>query len=129
MLWYFMTMKVAADRIRALCRQRGWKLTALLREAGVSRNAFYSLARRESIVPHSLRAIADRLDLPVSAMLEEEPGAADRMRAVMHQTEQIVRGGTDLEPENIRHTLVLLAEEPVDRLRRALRRGRRFDFR
>jgi hypothetical protein len=122
-------MKVSLQRTRALCRLRGVAMGEVLRDAGVSRNAFYTLARRESVVPRSLRAIAMHLDVPVGALLEETSTPGERVRAVTAETERLVQRNAALDADNIRHTLLLLDEAPMDRLRRALRRGRRFDFR
>lgn len=42
----------------------GLSLAETLGEAGVSRTAYYSLLRNESVLPASLLALADRLGVP-----------------------------------------------------------------
>ena len=101
----------------------------MLREAGVSRNAFYSLVRKDSVVPRSLIRIAERLNISVSALLEDANTPVARLKFLAAEAERISKRYPGTDPENIRHTLLLLNEKPVERLRRALRRGRFIDVR
>lgn len=101
----------------------------MLREAGVSRNAFYSLARKEYVVPRSLIHIAEHLGVSVSTFLDDTYTMAQRMRSLARETDRIVSQHGEVDRDNVRHTLLLLNEKPVERLRRALRRGRFVDFR
>jgi transcriptional regulator with XRE-family HTH domain len=117
------------NRIESLCRDRNVRIGELLEDAGVSRNAFYSLARKRSVVPGSLIRIADHLGVPVSSLLDESLTPIARMEKLIAETERIRTKCSDCDSDNIRHTLLLLDEKPVDRLRRALRRGRYFNFR
>ena len=116
-------------KIEYECGRRRLNVGELLREAGVSRNAFYSLARKDYVVPRSLIRIAARLDIPVSALLEETDTPVERMKSIAAESKRIARRYPGVEAENIRHTLLLLNEKPVERLRRALRRGRFVDLR
>jgi hypothetical protein len=117
------------DKVEYECRRRGLNVGGLLREAGVSRNAFYSLVRKEYVVPPSLIRIAERLDVPVSTILEETDTPVERMKSLAAEAERIARRYPGAERDNIMHTLLLLNEKPVERLRRALRRGRFVDIR
>ena len=45
------------------------------------------------------------------------------------ESDWLSRRHEDADRDNIRHTLLLLSENPVERLRRALRRGRFVDIR
>lgn len=116
------------DRVRAACAARGVGLGDALGNAGVSRNAFYTLARRDCVVPRSILQLAQALDVPVSSLLVDAPSEADRMISHAKTAARIAdeRGG---DADNLRHTLILLDEPPWDRLRRALRRGQQHDFR
>jgi hypothetical protein len=98
-------------------------------EAGVSRNAFYSLARKDYVVPLSLIRIAERLDVSVAALLEETDTPTERVKSIAAESERIARLYPGVDRDNVRHTLLLLGERPVERLRRALRRGRFIDIR
>ena len=94
----------------------------------MSRTAYYSLARRESVLPKSVRAIAGTLGVALSEVLDEEPAAVSRARALQYQARRIVDRNPQALFENVWHTLVLLEEPPVERLRRSLLRGRAFDL-
>ena len=120
-------MRLDVTAIRDRCRRRGTNISGLLRQAGVSRNAFYSLARRDSVVPRSLKAIADSLGVPVTRLLTDAGAPAARMQDLLRTAERIARSHPPADRDNIRHTLLLLDERPVERLRRALRRARTFD--
>ncbi len=112
-----------------MCDQQNKGIGEMLREAGVSRNTFYTLARNDSVIPKSLVLVADYLDVPVSALLEETETPIDRIKSVIAASDRIARQHKDVDRDNVRHTLLLLNEEPLERLRRALRRGRSFNFR
>ena len=117
-------MKLSHSRIEALCRSQGRSISQLLDEAGVSRNSYYSLARKDAVVPRSVLKLAAELDVPVSALLDDILPAGERMRRRQRAVESIVAAHPDLDRDNVRHTLTLLDEDPLTRMRRALRRGR-----
>ncbi len=117
-------MNLDLDIVRRLCEEQGIPLTALLQESGVSRNAFYSLARRDSVLPRSLHAVAERLGVSPSVLLQEEGTLKQQGRALQRRVATIRERHPEIDHDTIRHTLILLSEKPVDRLRRALRRGR-----
>lgn len=116
-------MRLSGTTIKGLCRRQGTTLNSLLKEANVSRTAYYSLARKESVLPKSILAIAQRLDVKPSAFLEEDNPAARRMRTVLNDVSTTLQRNPEANPDNVRHTLLLLYEKPVDRLRRALIRA------
>ena len=93
------------ERIRSLCRARGMTVTGALAKAGVSRNAFYSLARRDSILPRTLRALGAGLGVEPEALLTRDDRRAEEMKSVLA-------------------ALLLLRKKPIDRLRLALARAR-----
>ena len=98
-------------------------LGGLLREARVSRTAYYSLSRKDSVLPKSIEAIARRLDVSPSDFLEDNRRAEAEARALLAQANEIAQTHRSANPDNIRHTLLLLKKEPVERLRRALLRA------
>lgn len=63
-------MKLDVERVRELCREKGLSLAAMLEEAGVSRNAYYNLSRKESLLPGSVAAIAERLGVEPVELVE-----------------------------------------------------------
>ena len=101
----------------------------VLNSAGVSRNAYYSLARKNSVLPKSIIAIADQLDVQPSAFLEEGSRVEQRAQHLLATLGKIMKHNKKADPDNVRHTLLLLQEKPVNRLRRALLRGQKFNLR
>lgn len=124
-----MVMRILANKVRGICAGQGRTIGDVLKQAGVSRNAFYTLARRKSVVPKSIHAIAAELQVPVSTLLDDVPGPDVRMKSLIRETQSILKRHPDAEFDNVRHTLILLEEKPVDRLRRALLRGQHIAIR
>ena len=124
-----MLMRVDTDKIKNLCRRRKLTLDQLLKEAGVSRNAYYSLARRESVLPGSIVAIAHALDVSQSKLLTDEAVTARMVNRLLTTVDRILEQNPGIDRDTVRHTLLLLQEKPVERLRRALIRGRQLDIR
>ena len=121
-------MKLDPSRIRQHCSRQGISLQALLDEAGVSRTAYYSLVRKDSVLPRSVRALAGTLRVRPSALLEEGKPEVWRTQAMLRKAQRIVRRNPGATFEDVWHTLVLLEEDPVERLRRSLLRGRALDL-
>ena len=121
-------MRIDIVKIRELARKKGWTLNALLAESGVSKTAFYHLLRKDSVLPASLRAIAGALSVRPGDFLTEEHPDVENIRRIQTLTDRIVAGKPGLDRENVRLTLLLLEEEPIQRLRRSLTRGRNIDF-
>ena len=122
-------MRIAEDRLKRLCKAKGITIKKLLDDSGVSKNAFYSLARKNSILPRSITAIADSLNVCPSEFLDEPASALQRRQELYAKSQAIAEQYDDVDPDNIVHTLLLLDEKPIERLRRALTRAQRFDFR
>ena len=121
-------MKLSADRIRALCNRRETTLTEMLDQANVSRTAYYSLVRKESVLPGSVRAIADQLGVEPSKILIEAGPEERRAQALLRLAKKIIRNNPRASFENVWHTLMLLEEPPIERLKRSLLRGRAVDL-
>lgn len=117
-------MRISIERIKYLCQKRGDTLTGLLAQSGVSRNAFYSLARRKSVFPRSLEAISAKLGVRPDELLTAEDKKTEEMKILLTETDEIVRKNPGVDRENVRHTLLLMREKPIERLRRALVRSR-----
>lgn len=116
-------MKINTGRLKKICAAQGISLTELLARAGVSRTAYYSLARKNSLLPGSLQAMALALDVAPSAFLEELSPVSRRAQQLIREAHEIRVQHEGASFENIWHALVLLDEPPVDRLRRSLLRG------
>jgi hypothetical protein len=50
------------------------------------------------------------------------------VRDILALVSRIMQRHTDADPDNLRHTLLLLQKQPIERLRRALLRGRKIDI-
>jgi lambda repressor-like predicted transcriptional regulator len=122
-------VKISREKVEALCRKRGTSVAAMLGEAGVSRNTFYTLARKDSVVPQSLIRVAEQLGVPVSSLLDDVLTPGQRMAGLIAESNRIATRHRATERDNVRHTLLLLEEKPIERLRRALRRGRSINIR
>ena len=121
-------MKIDADKLRKIARTKGFSLNALLKSAKVSKTAFYHLLRKESVLPASLGAIARTLSIRPGVFLTEKNRDIDKVRRVLALTDRIVANNRSLDRENVRLTLLLLEQDPLQRLRRSLTRGRKIDF-
>ena len=121
-------MKLSAGRIKRLCASRGITLSQMLEQANVSRTAYYSLVRKESVLPGSVRAIADQLAVTPSRILIEAGPDEQRAQALLRIARKVVRKNPQATFENVWHTLMLLEEPPIDRLRRSLLRARTLDL-
>ncbi len=117
-------VKLSSDKVESLCQRRGMQIGQMLHEAGVSRNAFYTLARKDFVVPQSLIRISESLDVSVSRLLDDVLTPTQRIKRLLAESHRISRRNRDVDPDNVRHTLLLLDDRPIERLRRALQRGR-----
>lgn len=121
-------MRLAPDKIKTLCRRRHTSLEALLHQAGVSRTAYYSLIRKESVIPKSIRIIARTLNVPVSRILAESAASPLNIREWKRILLRIQRRHPQCDPDTIRHTLLCLQDKPIERLKRGLIRAQNIRF-
>ncbi len=91
----------------------------------MSRTAYYSLARKDSVLPRSVRAIAAALGVAPSGILCEPTQPERRTRQMIRELERILAKHPRASREDVWHTLLLLEQEPIDRLQRGLLRGGR----
>lgn len=117
-------MRLSAEAIRRRCEAKGFPLARVLRDAGVSRTAYYSLRRRESVLPKTVLKLAAALDAPASELLDESTSEERRARRRIDAARRIAGESSGTSFENVWHTMALLDEPPSERLNRALRRGR-----
>ena len=121
-------MRLLGSKIKKLCRAKGLRLADLLASAGVSKTAYYHLLYKPSVLPNSIHALANALGVRPSDILEEISPQERMIQAIAGRTDEIMAENPALHRENVRHTLLLLEESPIDRLRRALIRGRAIDL-
>ena len=118
-------MRMSLEIIKDKCRQQNITISELLKQAGVSRNAFYTLAREEHVLPKSIRAIAKSLNISPSEFLTEDNQEMEEMKLLLNKVDEIAKKYKNIDRDNIRHTLLLMREPPIENLRRALTRGRK----
>ncbi len=118
-------MRISSEKLRTLCRDRRIQLKDLLKEAGVSRTAYYSLTRKESVLPKSVCRVAQQLGVSPSLFLVEEDEAVRRIRVLQARTGEICRRHPGCDRDVVFRTLLNLDSTPVERLRKALSRARK----
>jgi len=118
-------VRISLEAIKDKCLQRGITLSELLKQAGVSRNAFYTIAREKHVLPKSIRAIAKSLNISPSEFLTEDTPEMEKIKILLNKVDAIARKHKNIDRDNIRHTLILMNELPIERLRRALARGQK----
>lgn len=101
----------------------------VLAEAGVSVNAFYRLARKPSVMPPGLVRVAAVLGTDPDRLLARSVPPEQQVARQRRRLARVLKRHPEANADHVRHTLILLDEPPLDRLRRALRRGRRVDLR
>lgn len=117
-------MKLNKERLAALAEERGWNLSKLLNKADVSRTAFYSLTRSETLLPRSILALADVLNVSPEEFLTFESKIERKIRRLQRKADLLKENFPESEWDNFWHTLLLLEEHPIKRLERSLARGR-----
>lgn len=75
-------------------------------------------------MPNSFERLAHILSVPTEDLIEESH--VKKIYCLQEKLEQVMKQHPDLMRENVWHTLVLLEEAPINRLDRALIRGRKF---
>ena len=121
-------MRINKEILQNLCKIKGLLLKELLEKSGVSKTAYYNLLNRHRLLPGSIYYLADVLDVKPSLFLEEENPEEMKIIQALQTTEEIMEECPGLDRDNVRHTLILLNEKPIDRLNRGLTRGRSSHF-
>lgn len=122
-------MKLSIIKVRSMGRERNLSLTRLLERSGVSRTAFYSLARRESVFPKTIRSVARTLGVSPLQILEQAMPQEDAALARrLDQVRKIIESAPGANFQNVWHAVVLLEMTPAERLNRSLLRGRAHDL-
>ncbi len=116
-------MRLSAEKVKTLCQNRGLRLGELLLRAGVSRTAYYSLVRKNSVLPNSVLALAETLGVRPSRLIDEPEPETRRVKDLLSRLDEILAAHPGADRDNVWHTLLLLQEPPVDRLNRGLLRG------
>ncbi len=121
-------MYLVQNKLKGLCKTKGLSLRELLHKANVSKTAYYHLIYKETLLPNSVHAIAEALNVRPSVFLEEVNPEEEMIKQIMNLTQKILKKFPKLDRENVRHTLLLLHEAPIERLKRGFRRGQKFNL-
>jgi len=116
-------MRLDHEETMRIAREQGRTLTEVLERAGVSRTAYYSLRRRDSLLPRTIRELARELRIEPERLLRKAPTELTYERR-LDRAREICERFPEADFDNVWHTLTLLDLPPVERLRRSLRRGR-----
>ena len=95
----------------------------VLLKAGVSRTAYYSLARKDSVLPKSIGCVARALGVSPAAFLADETEVIGRLQERRARVEALHRRYPEDDRDVMFRTLQNLDLPPVERLRRALARA------
>lgn len=117
-------MYLSGYKLKSFCASRNLTLSKLLKIAGVSRSTYYELLQKRRAVPKSVEKIASVLNVPVSELLVDEKKIEREERELQEGCKRLLSLLPDLDFIRTRHILLLLREKPVDRLNRALLRGK-----
>jgi hypothetical protein len=117
-------MQLSSAKFKKRCAQRRISLGDVLKQAGVSRTAYYSLIRKESVLPKSILRMASHLDINPVALLDNEDARIKKIRGLQAKANVISLKYPECDRDVIFRTLLNLEKSPVERLRRALIRGR-----
>jgi hypothetical protein len=118
-------VKLADEKIRCLASKRGKSLSCVLRDSGVSRTAYYSLAGRDTVLPKSIHALAHALGVRPSELVSDDRTEAEEHALVrLREARKICARNPRASFDNVWHTLCLLQSPSEERLNRSLIRGR-----
>ena len=117
-------MKLSSAKFKKRCAQRRVSLGDVLKQAGVSRTAYYSLARKKSVLPKSILRMASHLGVNPSALLDDDDSRMKHIRDLQARAGAISGRYPECDRDVIFRTLLNLEKPPVERLRRALVRAR-----
>lgn len=118
-------MQLSGVKVKQRCAQRRLRLTDVLRQAGVSRTAYYSLTRKESVLPKSILRIARHLGVNPVELLEDGAARIAHIRRLQAEAGALAKWYPDCDRDVMFRTLLNLEQPPIKRLRRALIRARR----
>lgn len=116
-------MRLSNKKFKEVLRNKGITLKDVLQDAGVSKTAFYSLLKKESVLPDSLQKLAQKLGVSALSFLEDPFEIQEKTKRQLLLCQKIVQENPQALWENVWHTLQLLEEPPLNRLARSLRRG------
>lgn len=116
-------MRISEKKLKKILNNSGLKLKDVLEKSGISKTAYYSILHKDTVLPNSVHAIANVLQVSPLRFLEDRFNEEKKAKRLLKNVEKILKKYPHVDRDNIRHTLLLLNEPPLERLRRSLRRG------
>ena len=116
-------MWLDTEKLKKAVKKRGLSLNQALKVAGVSKTAYYAIISRASLLPESIHALAESLQINPKELLSDGPAEIAKIRRMQAKLERVMRKNPSLDSENVWHTLVMLEMTPIERLSGALRRA------
>ena len=80
------------------------------------------------MLPKSIHLIAEALGVTPSEILEDLSVEEIEFKKLIEESNDIVMQDPEVDRENVLHTLILLREKPVDRLRKGLIRAQKINI-
>lgn len=121
-------MHLDTNKLKKLLKTSNLTLQQALDSAKISKTAYYALVRKDNLLPKSLQALSDFLGVTPRALLVLPGRAEKRIQKIYRQVDTILARYPHADRQNVLHTLLLLQEKPIDRLRRSLQRGQNLHF-
>lgn len=116
-------MHVVVNKLKKILKKKQINFKTLLQKAHVSKTALYHLIKKDSVLPASLNRLAKVLNVQAGAFLEEQNPQEKKIRKLIQTLEGFLKKYPGVNRENAWHTLLLLDEKPIERLKRGLLRG------
>ncbi len=121
-------MYLDSVKIKKLCKSKGITLNELIKKAGISKTAYYHLIRKKQLLVNSILEIAICLDTETKQITSFWNQAEEQYYHLNSKLEELCLKYPELNRDNAWHTLLLLSEEPLQRLDRALLRGQKINI-
>ncbi len=118
-------MAVCFDKIqlRKLAKERGLSVCETLRRSGVSRNAYYNLLRKRSLLPKSVELLSETLGVDSEELVMSDTSQETRMARKMLFVQKLVEEDPRIDSGTALTTLKLLEMTSLERLEQSIRYG------
>ena len=107
-----------------LAKERGMSAAAVLRRAGVSRNAYYNLINKSSLLPNSVEQIAEVLAVSPEQLIVADNSEEAKIKRKMLFVQKLLKDNPELDSGTSMTTLKLLELSPLQRLEISIRYGK-----
>ena len=120
-------MRLDAEKLRKYLKREEVTLERALLSARLSKTTYYHLARKQNLLPKALCALAAALKTTPYTLITQQT-VQEKMQRLYRRVDAILTRYPKADRQNVLHTLLLLQENPLQRLQRSLQRGRYLHF-